>query len=226
MMNQSAPISISPGHAMVPVERASFWQRLLAYVIDLFILGFVNGCLSLASGLTSSLIGNDESQVLWAVVWAIIGVGIPTAYFVWPYSTSGQTLGKRALQIKVVSMDGSPLNWRKGVLRYLGYLPSSLAFDLGFLWSIWDADKQAWHDKVAGTYVVPASTAREQLQGTIEPLEVRWRQRRWLLNLGIPTILLVSGGLFLFVSFVQRGVAEVREMGPWPGLASHAECDL
>jgi uncharacterized RDD family membrane protein YckC len=25
---------------------------------------------------------------------------------------------------------------------------------VGFLWIIWDAEKQAWHDKIAGTVVV------------------------------------------------------------------------
>jgi uncharacterized RDD family membrane protein YckC len=56
--------------------------------------------------------------------------------------------------IKVVSTDGSPITIGKAVLRYIGYIVSSLIFCLGFLWVIWDADKQGWHDKIAGTYVV------------------------------------------------------------------------
>jgi uncharacterized RDD family membrane protein YckC len=32
-----------------------------------------------------------------------------------------------------------------------------LVFCLGFLWMLWDPNKQTWHDKVAQTYVVRES---------------------------------------------------------------------
>jgi uncharacterized RDD family membrane protein YckC len=33
---------------------------------------------------------------------------------------------------------------------------SAVVFLLGYLWMIWDSEKQTWHDKVAGSVVVPA----------------------------------------------------------------------
>ncbi len=200
-------ISAAEGRARITyVERASLVRRFLAYAIDLIILSFVNG-------LISSLSSRVQAQEWWSAAWGIIGVAIPAIYFVWPYSTSGETLGKRALGIKVVSIDGSPLNWRKGILRSVGYIFSTIPLGLGFLWAIWDADKQAGHDKIAGTCVVSVSVAPEQLRGNIEPSEVRRRRTRWLLGLGIPT-LLIAGGLFFLI---WQGVAEVSAMGPWPG---------
>jgi uncharacterized RDD family membrane protein YckC len=31
---------------------------------------------------------------------------------------------------------------------------------IGFLWMIWDREKQTWHDKAAGSVVIPASLDR------------------------------------------------------------------
>lgn len=33
-------------------------------------------------------------------------------------------------------------------------LVSGIVFCLGYFWIIWDDEKQGWHDKIAGTYVV------------------------------------------------------------------------
>jgi len=40
--------------------------------------------------------------------------------------------------------------------RFAMSLVSGLVLLLGYLWMIWDSEKQTWHDKVARTYVVPA----------------------------------------------------------------------
>jgi hypothetical protein len=54
-------------------------------------------------------------------------------------------------------------------------------------------NRQAGHDKIAGTLVVPVSVTPEQLQGTLEPLEVH-RNRNWfLLGLGTSSILMAVG---------------------------------
>ena len=29
-----------------------------------------------------------------------------------------------------------------------------LFLDLGYLWAAWDPQKQGWHDKIAGTFVI------------------------------------------------------------------------
>lgn len=166
-------------------EKATIMRRFFAYAIDMIILGILGGIV----------------QDGWIVT------ALTAIYFIWPYSTNGQTLGKRALNIKVVSIDGSPLDWKKGILRSIGIL-----FGIGFLWALWDSDRQAFHDKIAGTYVVPASVVIEPVLDNIQLTDIRRRQRRWLIGLGIPTILVVAG----FLLFIRRGVAEVKEMGPWP----------
>jgi uncharacterized RDD family membrane protein YckC len=70
------------------------------------------------------------------------------------WATTGQTLGKMALGIKVIGADGAPVSWGKAILRYVGYIVSGLVLGLGFIWVAFDARRQGWHDKIAGTYVV------------------------------------------------------------------------
>jgi len=51
-------------------------------------------------------------------------------------------------------MDGSKLDITTAALRYVGQIIAAIPVGLGFLWVIWDAQKQGWHDKIAKTYVV------------------------------------------------------------------------
>ena len=76
-------------------------------------------------------------------------------YYILLTGTRGQTLGKMALGIKVVREEGLPPGLGYAALReFPGKLISSIALLLGFLWIIWDRDKQGWHDKIAGTHAV------------------------------------------------------------------------
>ncbi len=62
--------------------------------------------------------------------------------------------------IRVVDKNGNPPNMGRGLLRYLiGFGVEALLLYIligivGLLWPLWDAQKQAWHDKIAGTFVV------------------------------------------------------------------------
>jgi uncharacterized RDD family membrane protein YckC len=56
----------------------------------------------------------------------------------------------------VVRTDGSPVTWGRAVLRYLGFIVSAIPLSLGFLWIAIDGRRQGWHDKLAGTYVIPS----------------------------------------------------------------------
>jgi uncharacterized RDD family membrane protein YckC len=122
-------------------------RRLVAFVVDGLFLAVLGGL----TGAIGGLVNSETWVAFWSMlVPALVGI----IYYVRPYSTTGQTWGKRLLGIRVVSIDGSPLTLGKGILRWLGYFVSGLPLDLGYLWAIWDKDKQTWHDKIAGTIVV------------------------------------------------------------------------
>jgi uncharacterized RDD family membrane protein YckC len=125
--------------------RADFWYRLGGFLIDGVIVGVP---------LNLVLLGIDS-----LVVKQVIGVAVGIAYSVYFLgSGSGQTVGMKVLNIRAVDAEtGGRIDYGKAFLRYLVGIVSAVPCLLGYFWMLWDPEKQTWHDKVAGTYVVPTS---------------------------------------------------------------------
>jgi uncharacterized RDD family membrane protein YckC len=122
--------------------RAGFWQRFAALFVDWLVLLVPNVILIL-------LLSDAIAQVL--------GVIIGIAYFAYfEGGPTGQTIGKRTLGIRVIDLKvGGPIGYGRGVLRYIGRILSTIVVLLGYFWMLWDSESQTWHDKIAGTVVVP-----------------------------------------------------------------------
>jgi uncharacterized RDD family membrane protein YckC len=164
------------GAVAVPVDRfgrplAAWWQRLVAIVIDLLILGVPKGLLigavsnvgSAGAGLFSS------GWSVGVVVFGILFAGIDLAYFAFLNgSEHGQTLGQMFLGIAVRDdASGGAIGPQRGGLRilvlYPGILLSWLPLVGSLLWiytliaalsPLWDRRRHGFHDKVAGTDVI------------------------------------------------------------------------
>jgi uncharacterized RDD family membrane protein YckC len=88
-------------------------------------------------------------NVIDAFIYGItLFIAMPIA---WIYGT---TPGHALLGLRIVKSDGSKADFGTMFIRSLGKIVSGLFFGLGFYWAIFDKDRQAWHDKMAGTYVV------------------------------------------------------------------------
>lgn len=71
-------------------------------------------------------------------------------------SSAGQTLGKKALGIRVIdSGAGGPIGYGRAFIRWIGRFLSALPCLLGYFWMLWDKNKQTWHDKFSNSIVVP-----------------------------------------------------------------------
>ena len=71
------------------------------------------------------------------------------------WKTRQATPGKMLLSMKIVDAEtGGPMSTGQSVGRYFAYFVSTLIFLLGYVWVAFDARKQSWHDKLAGTVVV------------------------------------------------------------------------
>lgn len=66
----------------------------------------------------------------------------------------GRTVGKRMFGIRVLQLDGSPINWFEAFERAGGYAAGVATGLLGFAQVYWDPNRQAIHDKIAGTVVI------------------------------------------------------------------------
>jgi len=125
--------------------RASFLQRFGAALIDAILIAIVAVVLEAAIG-----------RSVGSLVALALGIG----YYGWlEGSPSGQTVGKRALGIRVYDFRaGGPIGTSRGILRYFARILSSIPCLLGYFWMLWDGEKQTWHDKIAGSVVVPVSS--------------------------------------------------------------------
>jgi uncharacterized RDD family membrane protein YckC len=132
--------------------RAGGAWRLLAFLIDCFLLSLVTTTIKLSTGysLGTSLPGASP-LTNWEQWLVLLVVG---AYFVLTLKFYGGSLGKMVLGLYVQSRNGNPVSWQTAVLREIVGKPISFAtFGLGFLWLTWDKEKQGFHDKIADTVV-------------------------------------------------------------------------
>ena len=120
------------------VELAGIGRRFLAGLID----GFIFGAISVLLGLT------NDSQSLLSGLIALL-------YFVFFWTQQGgQTLGYRALGIRIIKLDNTPITLRDALLRYVVRVIGFFCLFLGYIWAIFDDKNQAWHDKAAGTIAI------------------------------------------------------------------------
>jgi len=145
------------------MQKATFLQRFAAYLIDAIIVAIVVGILdALIVAAGNALMPKIEGDLATTMAVSfspmliahILDLALTLAYYGYWWATTGQTLGKRVMQIKVVKTDGSKLTWNDALARSAGYILSGLTGGLGFLWALWDSDDQTWHDKMAGTSVI------------------------------------------------------------------------
>lgn len=141
---------------------AGFLTRFFALLIDniaMFILA------TLVSLLIGALTGAAAAGGLIAVITGALGAILGVIFFLFQFfyfgffwSRNGQSIGMKMLNIKVVRRQtGAPLSFFIAGLRgSVGYWISGLVFGLGFIWAAFDGNKETWHDKIFGTWVVNA----------------------------------------------------------------------
>jgi uncharacterized RDD family membrane protein YckC len=156
-MSSNESFSESTGQT---VEVIGFGRRFVAYLIDSIVLSVMGCSIGWGIGLVAALLarGSEDAATGLNLSVQCLNFLITAAYFVMFWATTGQTLGKMATGIKVISTDGSSVSWGKALLRYIGYIVSSIPLALGFIWAAFDAKRQGWHDKIANTYVVRKDT--------------------------------------------------------------------
>jgi hypothetical protein len=112
--------------ASQPPQYAGFWIRFVAYIIDSIIMGV----------LFFTIIG-------WIIYMPLM------------WAWKGATLGQMALGLKVVrAADGGPISAGTAILRFVGLIIAFMVIYIGVIWVAFDAKKQGWADKIAGTVVI------------------------------------------------------------------------
>ncbi|MCE2818552.1 MAG: RDD family protein [Ilumatobacteraceae bacterium] len=145
-------------------ERAGFWMRFLAHLCDglntlivaipFLIVGMLLSDSSTSSdadgfaGLPGYTLGSTD---LWSILASISSL-LLLAY--WIGSRGGSPLRVRLGVLVLDANDGSFIGTKRAVYRGLMSFISLRVLLLGYLWMLWDPNKQTWHDKVAKSVVV------------------------------------------------------------------------
>lgn len=145
---------------------AGFWRRFAALIIDRLVIGLALGAVAVIVVLGTLSVGQAKAQSSAenagaAAVQALIWLGylvISPLYFALQESSEHQgTIGKRAMGIKVTTLDGERLSFGHALGRWLASGLSYFTFYIGFIMAGFTERKQALHDMIAGTLVVDRS---------------------------------------------------------------------
>ncbi|MDG4834003.1 RDD family protein [Solwaraspora sp. WMMD1047] len=137
---------------------ASWGTRVGAYLVDglvvlpIYLIGWlvdrpqVDAETGVASG---------GGAIYW--LFALIGF-LVSAYNRWFLAgKTGQSWGKKALNISLVGVDsGQPIGAGKAFLRDLAHIIDTVICYIGYLFPLWDSQKQTLADKIVKTVVVKA----------------------------------------------------------------------
>lgn len=115
-------------------ERATFWPRFLAFVVDMLAVTVVVNVLALS----------------FFPIWVLAMLAYHTFFWGW----RGTTPGGIVMNLQVVRDDRAAMDYKVAAVRALSGVFSMVPAGLGFIWVAFDRDNLSWHDKLAGTSVV------------------------------------------------------------------------
>ena len=151
---------------------AGFWMRFLASIIDGVLLGIVNiiilvpflGLVGLtaAAGVSDLESDSQGAGLMIALLSTYIISMLAVAVAGWLYfalmesSARGATLGKMALGLRVVDLNGDRIGFGRATGRYFGKIVSGLILGIGYFMVAFDGEKRALHDRICDTRVIKA----------------------------------------------------------------------
>ncbi|WP_131735639.1 RDD family protein [Actinomadura roseirufa] len=138
-------------------QLAEWGSRAGATIIDGLIVGVPAGVLYFIATLLMS--GGGGAAVL-GLLFLLVALVLYVGGFLWliyQEGTTGQTIGKRQMGIRVVSAQtGQVLGFGGAFVRRLAHFADSFACYVGFFWPLFDERKQTFADKICNTLVVRA----------------------------------------------------------------------
>ncbi|MFT6094780.1 MAG: putative RDD family membrane protein YckC [Pseudohongiellaceae bacterium] len=148
------------------LEYVGFWARFGATLIDsLLIVAITLPLLFFVYGSSYFL---SEASIKGPADFLISYV-LPAIAIIVFWHLKQATPGKMLIGAKIVdAKTGSTPASGKLVIRYFAYIISLIPLGLGYFWIAFDARKQAWHDKLAGTVVVRSKDKSVQKLNSIE----------------------------------------------------------
>jgi len=141
-----------------------FWKRTVAVLVDTFLIILVT--LPILIWVYGIEYLNNEHMEKGSFD-LIINYVFPTiaVILLWKYYQA--TPGKMIFKATIVdAKTGGKPTLKQWIIRYLGYIISTIPLGLGYFWVAFDKKKQGFHDKLAKTVVIQPKVIEP------EPVEV------------------------------------------------------
>lgn len=124
------------------------WRRIVAVIIDIILIGIVTSALG-------GLLGSSRVATTGGLIALLISFG----YYIYLEGNYGQTIGKMALGIVVVTDDGEPIDYREAAIRTVMRIVDALPvlYLVGIIVIVVTDRNQRLGDLVADTVVVRVS---------------------------------------------------------------------
>lgn len=149
---------ITPEAVVLEFETASVGSRVLAQVVDLAVRSTLFGIITGAFGAVLGPVSASGAVIVFTISGFLLVFGYPAILeTVW----SGQTVGKRAIGLRVVTVEGAPVSFRHAAIRSVLGLVDFLLPPLGVVATIsvlLTRRDQRLGDVLAGTIVLRERT--------------------------------------------------------------------
>src|ERR1700751_648573 len=152
--------SLEPASSGGPVARtyAGLVTRTIAFALDGALINGAAALVGVVVGLGVSLLHLPEAaDIAVAAVLGALWVLWSLGYFVFFWSTTGQTPGSRVMRIQVVDRSGAEaLKPRRAIVRFGALVAGAIPLFAGFLMMLFDDRRRCFQDRVARTLVIDA----------------------------------------------------------------------
>ena len=131
-------------------KKAGFWMRFLAHICD----GLNSLLVILPFQILNSILMDNNQKTLASVTSVVGGAATIFVLAKWIGERGGSPLRVKTGVLVLDENDGSYIGIKRALIRILMSYVSQIVLLLGYLWMLWDANNQTWHDKVAKSVVV------------------------------------------------------------------------
>ncbi len=144
---------------------AGLVTRMIAFAVDGALIWAVAATVGVTVGLGVSLLHlPSRADAAIAAVLAALALLWPAAYFVFFWSSAGQTPGARVMSIAVLDSGGrGGLKPRRALLRFVGLCIAAIPLGAGILIMLFDSRRRCLQDRLARTVVVYVAGGGQRL---------------------------------------------------------------
>ncbi|HEX2827174.1 MAG TPA: RDD family protein [Burkholderiales bacterium] len=129
---------------------APIGRRLISLIYEALLLTGLLFCAAFVYYAVEQRVAGGHTRAVFQLYLA----SVAGLYFVWQWTRGGRTLPMKTWRLRLVTADGTAVQTRQALVRYVAALAGAIAFGAGFTWAFFDRDRQFLHDRIAGTRIV------------------------------------------------------------------------